>query len=152
VLPQDMVAIRLGQDGRFVAIASPGYLAAHGTPQTPDDLAHHACIKFRLPSGKIYAWELERDGQAISVEVDGPVTLDSMDLMARAATDGLGIAFIWMDVAREALRRGDVQLVLEDWTPSFPGFFLYYPGHRLVPAALRAFIDVLKDIDFSDPE
>jgi DNA-binding transcriptional LysR family regulator len=150
-VPQDMVAVRFKQDGRFVAIASPTYLAARGMPRTPDDLGQHTCIRFRLPSGKLYSWEFERHGQQITVDVTGPMTLDDMPLMVEAASNSVGIAFVWIDVAQEALHRGDIRLVLEDWTPSFPGYFLYYPGHRLVPPALRAFIDILKESDFLEP-
>lgn len=146
-VPQDMIAVPFGSDARFVAIASPGYLAAHGTPRAPDDLEHHACIRFRLPSGKIYRWEFARHGQERELDVSGSVTLDDMGLMVEAAVGGLGIAFVWMETAHDAFERGDVKIVLEDWTPSFPGHFLYYPGRRLVPAALRAFVDVLKEID-----
>lgn len=144
-IPQDMIAIRFGGEGRFVAVASPDYLAAHGLPQTPDDLQHHACIRFRLPSGKIYRWEFARYGQEHDVDVPGALTLDDMDLMVEAATGGQGIAFVSEDTARSALAAGELTTILNDWTPTFPGYALYYPGHRLVPPALRAFIEVLKD-------
>ncbi len=144
-VPQDMVAIRFGTEGRFIAVASPGYLAVHGAPQTPDDLQHHACIRFRLPGGKIYRWEFARYGQDYAVDVSGALTLDDMDLMVEAAMDGQGIAFVSQDTARTALEQGQLTAILDDWTPTFPGHALYYPGHRLVPPALRAFIDVLKD-------
>jgi DNA-binding transcriptional LysR family regulator len=71
--------------------------------------------------------------------------------MVNAAADGLGIAFVWMDAARDALEHGDVIMLLQDWTPSFPGHVLYYPGHRLVPARLRAFINVLRETNFTSP-
>src|SRR6266702_927169 len=146
-VPQDMIAVPFEPEGRFVAIASPGYLATHAAPRVPDDLAHHMCIRFRLPSGKIYRWEFARHGLEREFDVSGFVTLDNMRLMVEAAAGGLGVAFVWMDAARDALERGDVTMVLEDWTPSFPGHFLYYPGHRLVPVGLRAFINVLKETE-----
>ncbi len=144
-VPRDMIAIRFGGDVRFVPVASPLYIAANPAPTTPEDLRHHTCIRFRLPSGRLFHWEFEKHGQSISIDVPGPLTLDSMSLMAEAAADGLGIAYLSDDVARSFIQRGALRLVLEDWCPAIPGLFLYYPGHRHVPPGLRAFIDVLKE-------
>lgn len=144
-VPQDMVAIRFGGETRFIAVASPAYLAARQIPRVPDDLKDHSCIRFRLPSGKPYRWEFEKHGQEISIDVPGMLTLDHMELMAEAAVDGLGIAYISDRSAQAYIERGALVSVLDDWCPPIPGLFLYYPGHRLVPPALRAFIDVLKE-------
>jgi DNA-binding transcriptional LysR family regulator len=64
--------------------------------------------------------------------------------MVEAALRGVGIAFVPQLLAEPYLRTGKLRTVLEDWCPDYPGQFLYYPGHRLVPSHLRAFIDVLK--------
>ena len=143
-VPRDMVAVRFGGDVRFVAVASPTYLAGHPPPLTPDDLKDHACIRVRLPSGKPYRWEFARRGQEVSIEVPGALTLDHVDLMAEAAVQGLGIAFVPDRTARPYLDSGALEVVLDDWCPMIPGLFLYYSGHRHVPAGLRAFIDILK--------
>lgn len=142
---QDMVAVRFGGDTRFVAVAAPGYLHAHPPPRTPDDLRNHACIRVRLPSGKLYRWEFEKHGQALVVDVPGVLTLDNTDLMVDAAEAGLGIAYVPERVVRSHLERGTLVAVLDDWCPWIPGLHLYYPGHRHVPPGLRAFIDALKD-------
>jgi DNA-binding transcriptional LysR family regulator len=144
-VPQDMVAVRFGGDVRFVAVASPGYLAVHSAPVSPDDLAVHRCIRIRMPSGKSYRWEFARHGQEIAVDTPGALTLDHLELMAQAATQGLGIAYMPDTVARPYLARGELVTVLDDWCPSIPGLFLYYPGHRHVPMGLKAFIEVLKE-------
>jgi DNA-binding transcriptional LysR family regulator len=146
-VPQDMVAIRIGGDVRFVAVASPAYLAGRAAPATPDDLRHHRCIRQRLPSGKRYRWEFSRHGEEIAVDVPGALTLDDNDLMVEAAADGLGIAYVPESFAREMQESGRLVAVLEDWCPPIPGLTLYYPGHRHVPAALRAFIDVVKEVN-----
>lgn len=143
-VPQDMIAIPFGGDARFLAVAAPAYLARHGTPLVPDDLREHRCIRHRMPSGKLYRWEFEKHGEAIVVDVPGRLTLDDHRLMAGAAADGLGIAFVAESFAQAELRTGRLVALLEDWCPAFPGLCLYYPGRRHVPAALRAFIDVLK--------
>ncbi|RWP55914.1 LysR family transcriptional regulator [Mesorhizobium sp.] len=144
-VPQDMVAVRLGGATRFIAVASPTYLATRKVPRVPDDLRNHTCIRFRLPSGKPYRWEFEKHGQEISIDVPGVLTLDHMELMAEAAVGGLGVAYISDKSAQSYIEQGALVSLLEDWCPAIPGLFLYYPGHRLVPPALRAFIDVLKE-------
>ena len=144
-VPQDMIAVRFGGDVRFVAVASPAYLADHPAPRTPDDLQDHACIRIRMPSGKPYRWEFARHRQELSIDVGGALTLDNLELMARAAADGLGIAYVPNGSAEPYLDDGSLVTVLDDWCPWIPGLFLYYPGHRHVPPALQAFIEVLKE-------
>lgn len=143
-VPQDMIAVPLGGDTRFVSVASPSYVARHGQPETPEDLHLHACIRQRMPSGKRYRWEFARRGQEMVVDVPGSLTLDHPGLMAEAAARGLGIAYLPEYVVREWLKRGELALVLDDWCPSISGLCLYYSGHRHVPAGLRAFIDEVK--------
>ena len=145
-VPLDMIGVRFGGEVRFLAVAAPGYLADHPAPMTPDDLAQHRCIRIRLPSGKLYRWEFEQRGQEIAVDVPGPVTLDHPGLMAEAAVDGVGIAYVSDRTAAPYLERGELQVVLDDWSPRVPGLFLYYPGRRHVPRALQAFIAVVRKV------
>jgi DNA-binding transcriptional LysR family regulator len=142
-----MIAVPFGQEVRFLAVASTDYLDRHGMPQVPDDLSRHQCIRHRMPSGKAYRWEFEKHGQELIVDVPGSLTLDNTRLMAGAAADGLGIAFVQEAVVRARLSVGALVAVLEDWCPKIPGLCLYYPGHRHVPPALRAFIDELRATD-----
>ncbi len=146
-VPQDMVAVRFGGPVRFVAVASPGYLAGKDAPRTPDDLSRHPCIRFRLRSGRLFRWEFARHGQELAVEVTGPLILDHVELMAEAATAGLGIAYVPERTADPFVAAGRLVTVLDEWCPRIPGLFLYYPGHRQVPPGLRAFIDVLKQAE-----
>ncbi|MBY3250536.1 LysR family transcriptional regulator [Rhizobium laguerreae] len=146
-VPLDMIAVEFGGDTRFVAVASPAYLAAHPAPQTPDELRTHACIRFRLPSGKLFRWEFEKYGHELAVDVPGALTLDHVELMAQAAAKGLGIAYVSDRTARPFLESGALVTVLDDWCPAIPGLCLYYPGHRHVPQGLRAFITVLTEVE-----
>jgi DNA-binding transcriptional LysR family regulator len=145
-LPQDMIAVRFGGPVRFLAVASPAYLAGHKPPLVPDDLKDHACIRVRLPSGKLYRWEFEKHGQELTVDVPGPLTLDHPGLMAEAAADGMGIAYVPDRAAQPFIDAGKLVTVLDDWCPSIPGLFLYYPGHRHVPSGLKAFVDMLREM------
>jgi len=143
-VPQDMIAIPIDDEARFIAVAAPDYLERHGVPRSPDDLRDHACIRLRMPSGKRYRWEFERWGQELTIDAPGVLTLDHPGLMAEAAVRGLGVAYLSEHVVRDQLERGELITLLEDWCPRIPGLCLYYPGHRHVPAGLRAFIEMIR--------
>lgn len=149
-VPQDMIAVRFGPPIRFLALASPDYLLSSPPPRTPDELINHSCIRHRLPGGKLYRWEFEKDGQEVTIEVNGSITLDHLDLMAEAASAGMGIAYLPDMIAEPYLQNKNLVPVLSDWCPSGPGLCIYYPGHRHVPAPLRAFLDVLKKAEIPD--
>lgn len=144
-LPQDMIAVPLSADLRMVVAASPGYLAEHGTPQSPADLAMHACIRHRMSHGGIYRWELERHGETLEVDVEGRLILDDMDAITQAACTGLGLAFLSEWHIAEPLADGRLVRVLDEWCPPYPGLRLYYPGHRHVPAGLRALVELARE-------
>ena len=76
--------------------------------------------------------------------MDGRVMVNASDLAVRAAVDGLGIAYTIEALAEPFLRSGQLVRVLEEWSPLIEGLFLYYPGHRQVPATLRALIDMIR--------
>jgi DNA-binding transcriptional LysR family regulator len=143
-IARDMIAIPLGGQARCIAVASPRYLARHKRPQTPDDLKSHECIRVRLPNGKLFAWEFEKRGQTLAIDVPGTLTLNQEGLMIEAALAGLGVAYVFESSVRDALKARRLTSVLDDWCPGFPGAFLYYPGNRNVPSALRAFVDTVK--------
>ena len=145
-VPQDMHMARFGAPVRFMPMASPGYLQAHGIPAVPDDLQRHRCIRMRMQSGKVYRWEFTRHGEAIALEVPGTLILNQVGLMVDAALAGRGIAYVPDTSAHDHLAAGRLVAVLQDWCAPSSELALYYPGHRHVPAALRAFIDVLQDV------
>jgi DNA-binding transcriptional LysR family regulator len=128
-----------------VAVVGAPYLARGCPPRTPDDLARHSCIQYRRAAGGVmFQWTFERNGKSRQISVDGRVIVNDADLAVRAAVDGLGIAYAAEAVADPFLHSGQLVRVLEDWSPCFEGFFLYYPGDRQVPVALRALIDMLR--------
>jgi DNA-binding transcriptional LysR family regulator len=147
-LEQDMIAVPIGpRVQRFATAASPAYLDLHGRPQHPRDLLAHACLRGRFASGNMPAWEFEKDGETVLVEPTGPLVVrmgGASDLAVDAAVAGCGIVAMFEDWIRPQLDSGALEAVLEPWWLSFPGPFLYYPGRRLVPAPLRAFIDFIK--------
>jgi DNA-binding transcriptional LysR family regulator len=149
-LEQDMIAVPIGpRVQRFATGASPAYLDRRGRPQHPSDLLGHACLRGRFASGAMPPWEFERDGDVVRVDPTGPllVTLGGgADLAVDAAIAGTGIVSLFEDWLRPYFENGALEPVLEQWWQRFPGPFLYYPGRRLVPAPLRAFIDFIETL------
>jgi DNA-binding transcriptional LysR family regulator len=148
-LEQDMIAVPIGpRVQRFAGAAAPAYLDRHGRPQHPRDLLDHACLRGRFSSGRMMGpWEFEKDGEVVVVDPSGPLVVQAgaaVDLKVDVAIAGTGIIFLFEDWLRPHFASGALEPVLEPWWQSFPGPFLYYPGRRLVPAPLRAFIDFIK--------
>ncbi|RKH66442.1 LysR family transcriptional regulator [Corallococcus aberystwythensis] len=150
-LEQDMIAVPIGpRVQRFATAASPGYLERHGRPEHPRDLLNHACLRGRFASGAMTPWEFERDGEVVRIEPSGPLTVrvgGAADLSVDAALAGTGVVHLFEGWLRPHLDSGALVPVLESWWQDFPGPFLYYPGRRLVPAPLRAFIDFIKGLE-----
>lgn len=141
----DMIAVRVMGPMKAAVVGAPSYFARRRPPRTPDDLAGHNCVQYRWAAdGPVIEWPFARKGKARRVAVDGPVTVSGPGLALRAALDGLGIAYTLEPLAEPFLQSGQLKRVLEEWSPCFPGYFLYYPGRRQVPAALRALIDMMK--------
>lgn len=144
VVPQDMIAVRVGIPEMLLIVASPNYLATHGTPQTPGDLLAHECVRARLPSGTIMRWELGKGSSVPEIEVSGRLILGTTDLAAKAAAAGMGLAYVEQREAQPFLNDGTLVQVLAEWTPPYDSEALYYPRQRLPSAAFRAFVDYFK--------
>jgi DNA-binding transcriptional LysR family regulator len=142
LLQADMVAIPLGGEQRQLAVASPAYIAAHGRPEKPTDLLKHRCINWRQPgSTGCYNWEFVQDGQWFAVAVQGPLAVSHRDFAVAAALQGVGIAFWAEERLRPLIDEGKLVPLLEEWSGSFPGWYLYYPKQRHTPPSIRAFVD-----------
>ncbi|RQR48310.1 LysR family transcriptional regulator [Burkholderia sp. Bp9140] len=144
-VPRDMIAVRFDDAVRFVAVASPDYLARHPAPDGPQDLTRHRCLRFRFESGALHRWDLMRGGKRVSVDVDGPVTLGSLNLMVDAALAGIGIAWVTQSRVAEHLADGRLVRVLPEWEQTFDNLCLYYPANRHPPAALRLFVEAVRE-------
>jgi DNA-binding transcriptional LysR family regulator len=141
IIAADMIAVPIGPRHRFAVVGSPGYFKKRKPPVTPHDLKEMPCIRYRFKSGALYRWEFERGGVEVAIDVGGSLTLNDQDLMLDAARDGAGLAFVFEAQAQELIAKRKLVRVLADWCPAYPGFFLYYPSRRQIPAALRAFVD-----------
>jgi DNA-binding transcriptional LysR family regulator len=142
---KDMIAMRISPDFNMTVVGSPSYFAAREVPVVPQDLTEHSCINLRLPThGGLYAWEFERDGQELSVHVQGQVILNTSPEIVTAALEGYGLAYIPQDVADRHIAAGHLVQVLEDWRPTYPGYHLYYPSRRNASPAFLLVLDALR--------
>jgi len=143
-IQKDLIAVRVSKDHRAAIVGSPEYFKAHPKPKTPHDLLRHRCINFRHGSAGLYRWEFDKGKKSLSVAVNGPLIVDDVETLIRAAIDGVGLAFVSDERAAQQLASGELVRVLDDWCQPFPGFFLYYPSRRQQPAALAALINALR--------
>ncbi len=144
-LAKDVVAVPISGPQRLVVIASPAYVKARGTPKSPRELRDHRCINQRLlAAGSLYKWEFARGREKMEVAVEGPLVFDDGGMVLEAVLAGIGLGYVMEERALPYLRTGRLVRVLDDWTPPFPGFYLYYPGRKQASAALSAFIDAIR--------
>ena len=143
-IEKDMIAVRVSQNHRPAIVGSPGYFKTHPKPKSPRDLVYHRCINFRHGSEGVYRWEFEKGKKSLSVAVNGPLIVDDLEVVTRAAIDGAGLAFMSEEHAAPHFVTRALVRVLDDWCQPFPGFFLYYPSRKQQSAALSALIKTLR--------
>ncbi len=142
---KDMIAVRIGPEMRMAVVGAPSYFAANPVPETPHELQNHRCINMRLPTaGGLYHWEFEKNGRPLRVRVEGQVTFNLQAERIDAALSGFGIACIPEDRVQDYIKSGELIQVLQDWCPSFPGYYLYYPSRKQHPPAFALMIDALR--------
>jgi len=145
MVARDMIAVPIGPELRMVAVASPAYFERRPKPHTPQDLTDQSCINLRMTSsGGLYAWEFERDGRELRVRVEGQLIFNSAPSILQAALAGQGIAYLPNDWTDGPVASGALVQVLEDWSPSFPGYHLYYPSRRQQSPALALLVEALR--------
>jgi DNA-binding transcriptional LysR family regulator len=143
-IEKDMIAVRVSPDQRPAIVGSPAYFRSHPKPKEPRDLLQHVCINFRHGAAGLYRWEFEKGKKELSVGVNGPLIVDDLGLVLRAALDGIGLAFVAESDVPEHLAEGTLIRVLQDWCQPYPGFFLYYPSRRQQTPALAALISTMR--------
>ena len=143
---KDMVAVRIGPDWRLVAVASPGYFAAHPVPEHPQELVAHNCINMRQTrGGGLYAWEFEKGGQELRVRVDGQLTFNTSYAHGRCGGGRLRRRLRSRGPRRAARRRRPpARGFSKTWSPRFAGYHLYYPSRRQTSPAFNVIVDALR--------
>jgi DNA-binding transcriptional LysR family regulator len=142
-IQRDMIAVRVTREMRLAVVGSPAYFADKPIPKHPQDLKNHACIGFRFTNG-MYRWEFEKGRKTLTVNPQGPASFDDPDLVIQAVLEGIGIGTSMEDNLAILLNKKRLIQVLQDWCPSFPGYFLNYPSRKNQPAALAALIGALR--------
>ncbi|WP_419899208.1 LysR family transcriptional regulator [Roseomonas sp. USHLN139] len=145
LVPSDMIALPLGLRRSNAVVASPDFLRRHGRPTTPGDLHRFRCIRARLPNHSLFRWRFEKEGNAVQIEVQGPLTLDEPSLVRIAAQNGHGLGYVMEPEVRDDIAAGRLVRVLEDWTPDLAPLALYYPGRKNPSAAFSAFLQAARD-------
>jgi DNA-binding transcriptional LysR family regulator len=142
---KDMIAVRVGPDVRFAVVGAKSYFAGRPPPTTPQELTGHICINQRFSTnGGLWAWDFERDGRELKVRVDGQIVLNGTVEILEAALDGFGLAYVPEDVAEPHLKSGRLMRVLDEWSPAWPGYHLYYTSRRQASPAFALLVNVLR--------
>jgi DNA-binding transcriptional LysR family regulator len=144
-LEKDMIAVPVSPDLRMIVVGSPAYFAKHPKPKTPQDLMEHDCINFRLQSsGGLYAWEFEKNGREVRMRVEGRLVFNSPAAVLKASLAGFGLAYDFEDLSKPHIEKGELVHVLDDWTPPFSGYHLYYPSRRQPSPAFSVLVNALR--------
>ena len=141
-----MIAVRICDENPFAVAASPKYLERHGTPQIPEELIKHACIRSRHANGALVSWRFTKKRRMFEVEVDGPLTANEPGIAVAAAIDGAGLVQLPLAYLAPALASGKLIAVLAHCarTP-LDAFYIYYPNRRQMRTTLKALVDFLRD-------
>ncbi|WP_456295453.1 LysR family transcriptional regulator [Vibrio sp. AK197] len=143
-IPQDMIAVPMMTNFRFVTVASKQYVQTYGEPKTPQDLLRHNCLGYKFQSGRRYEWEYKNGNDIQTLRTRGSITTNSPAILLKAVNDNLGIAMIAEPLIRHELESQQLVRLLEPWTIDWPDLYVYFPKNRNMPTALRAVIDALK--------
>ncbi|NWE48718.1 LysR family transcriptional regulator [Pseudomonas gingeri] len=147
---QDMVAVRIGPPLAVHVVASPAYLEQHGIPLHPRELVGHPCFGFRPSgSGVVERWAFGKDGENLQIAVNGRLIVNDSGVLVQSALDGQGIAYMVNGYIEPFLADGRLVRLLADWSPTLPSYTLYYPDRRQGTRKLRALIDYLKAVDWT---
>jgi LysR family transcriptional regulator for bpeEF and oprC len=159
------VAVRIGEiadsrviarkiyDIRFVTCASPAYLARHGVPKKPEDLAKHQCLPYWMPQvGRHREWPFAHRGVRFSATVSGKLNVNNSEALVDAAIRGHGIVSVATFLAHDAVKAGQLKVVLPDFVTSGPPVSVVYLPSRHLSARVRAFLDFLQAVVPERPE
>jgi DNA-binding transcriptional LysR family regulator len=144
-IAKDMIAVRISPDFRMAVAGSPAYFANRPKPQTPQDLTSHNCGNLRMAThGGLYAWEFVQSGRELNVHVSGQIIFNTSAQLLNAALEGYALTYAPEDVIQPHIEAGRLVRVLEEWSPTFPGYHLYYPSRRQSLPAFALVVEALK--------
>ena len=142
---KDMIAMRIGPEMRMAVVGSPAYFSRYPKPVIPADLVAHNCITLRMPThGGLFAWEFEKNGQALNVRIEGQLVFNTIAMRLESARQGLGLAYMPENVVQADIEQGRLIRVLEDWCEPYSGYHLYYPSRRQSSPAFTLLREALR--------
>lgn len=140
-IERDMTILRLADEYRVIAVAAPAYLARNARPLLPKDLHAHNCIRCRCPwDGTLLHWSFAQNGDQTEVAVEGSLITNDIDSMLNSTLEGVGVAYLPEPIVAAHLAQGRLVPLLEDWSITHPGVFLYHPSRRQTPMPLQVFL------------
>jgi DNA-binding transcriptional LysR family regulator len=140
-IERDMTVLRLADDFKVLTVASPDYLARHPTPSVPTDLHGHNCIRCRTPwDGSMHPWSYIMGSQHADIAVEGSLIVNDIDLLLRVVLDGGGVGYLPEPIVASHIAQGRLVSLLQDWSITKPGIFLYHPSRRQPPMPLQVFL------------
>jgi DNA-binding transcriptional LysR family regulator len=131
--------LHVSKVSRLITVASPHYLARHPVPATPKDLQNHACIRLNL-NNQILAWKFQKGANTVEIAVNGPLIVNSMELMVRGVLDGVAIGHAMEVYVEDHIAAGRLVPLLRGWSPVEGSYYLRYCVHRRPSEPLKALI------------
>ncbi len=126
----------------IVMCASPAYLQKYGEPKTPNDLKKHQCLLYAY-SDSVKYWTLEsKEGKKKQIPIKGPLVANNGNLIADAIINGMGIAPLPTFIVGDAIRKGEIKIIMNDWQSQTENISLLYPSSKHLSAKVRAFVDM----------
>ncbi|MGA7261209.1 MAG: LysR substrate-binding domain-containing protein, partial [Stellaceae bacterium] len=145
-IARDMIAVRISDDLPFGVAASPAYVERRSAPKTPQELTHHACIRFRSGTGALVPWRFGRKRRTFEVQVDGPLIATEPGIGVRGALDSAGLIQLPLAYMVAEIDTGRLVTLLDGWVqPQIDAFCLYYSSRRQMRPPLRALVDFLRE-------
>ena len=144
-IERDMTILRLADEFRVLVVAAPAYIARHPMPSAPNDLHAHNCIQFRKPwDGAVQPWILTKGNQQAEIAVEGSLIVNDVELALTATLDGVGVGYLPEPMIASELAEGRLVVLLEDWSRTLPGVYLYHPSRRQTPMPLEVFLQFVE--------
>ncbi|WP_324699549.1 LysR substrate-binding domain-containing protein [Novosphingobium aerophilum] len=145
-VPEDMIVQRISPPMRWVVAGSPAYFERFGTPQVPQDLMNHRCMKIRLGNDRIYHWEFEKGDEAVALAVPGPLTIGNSRIGLHMALSGAALIYAAEPSIAGAIAEGRLAIALDEWGSMGEAFHVYYSSRRQVPSGLRLLVDLIREM------
>jgi DNA-binding transcriptional LysR family regulator len=145
-IERDMTILRILNEFKILAVATPDYIARSSKPVSPHDLHDHNCIRFRSRSdGSIQHWVFSKGGEQAEIAVDGSMIVNDIDSLLNTTLEGVGVGYLPEPIIASHLAQGQLVPLLDGWSNTLSGVFLYHPSRRQTPMPLQVFLRFVED-------